>query len=381
MERYRLGFIVNPIAGMGGSVGLKGTDGELARRARALGARPVAAARAGRALQPLKTLQSKLTLLTCSGEMGENALREAGLDASVVYSTHHATSSAEDTRAAAAAIARRRPDLIVFVGGDGTARDLLQVTGAKIPLLGVPSGVKMHSAVFAASAMAAGQVARRFLLADDRESLLQQGEIMDRDSPLEDQSSRSPSLYGMVLVPRLSFLVPGAKASSRMTERAALEAAARRVADILHDQRISLIGPGSTMQMIKAELGIDGTALGIDAAANGECLGLDLNELSILQLIQGRPSRIVVGVVGGQGFLFGRGNQQLSPRVIREVGTDNLLIVSSLQKLAELPGRCLLVDTGDEELDDELAGFRRVIVSGVRTVMMPVRHGGGEAAT
>jgi predicted polyphosphate/ATP-dependent NAD kinase len=250
---------------------------------------------------------------------------------------------------------------------------LLQVVGRKTPLLGVPSGVKMHSAVFAATARAAGEVARNYLLTADRHSLLRDAEIMDREISSSGEIAMSPKIYGMVRTPQLSFLVPGAKSSSRFTEAAVLEGAVSRASEIIDDERISLIGPGSTMQAIKRRLGFEGTALGVDVVTNGRCLATDTSEQGILKMINDRPARIVISVVGGQGFLFGRGNQQLSARVIRKVGINNIVVVSSLEKLTALPGRCLLVDTGCEKLDDNLAGYMKILVGSDRTAIMPVK--------
>jgi predicted polyphosphate/ATP-dependent NAD kinase len=312
--------------------------------------------------------------------MGEHAVRDAGLRPDVVCRPGSGTTTADDTLAAADAILEHRPDLLLVVGGDGTARDVLAVVDARVPMLGVPSGVKMHSAVFAATPRAAGEVARRYLLADDRLGLLRDAEIMDREI-VDGEYSASPCLYGMVRTPQLGFLVPGAKASTRVSERAALEGAVLRARDIVADQRITLVGPGSTMRALKRSLGFDGTPLGVDAVRAGRCIALDLNERDILELIDEQPSRIVVSIVGGQGFLFGRGNQQLSARVLRKVGIDNIVVVSSLQKLTALAGHRLLVDTGDEQLDRDLAGHIAVIVSGARTVMMPVRNASLEVST
>lgn len=376
---HRLGLIINPIAGMGGSVGLKGTDGDLAAKAQAMGAAPVAGPRAVIALTQLSELRKELLVLTCSGDMGATAAETAGLNSRIVSAVGCAETTAEDTRTAANAILGHRPLLFLFVGGDGTARDVSEIVGKSIPILGVPSGVKMHSAVFAATARAAGEVARRYLLSDDRKSLLRDGEIMDRETLSTGGENLSPKLFGMVRTPQVTFLVPGAKSSSPVTERATLAGATHRASEIIDDERVSLIGPGSTMQALKRQLGFEGTPLGVDAVTDGRCLAKDVNEQGILELIGNRPARIVVSIIGGQGFLFGRGNQQLSARVISAVGTDNIVVVSSLEKLTTLFGNCLLVDTGDEDLDNSLAGHMPVIVSSVRTVMMPVRNASLEA--
>ena len=369
---YRLGLIVNPIAGMGGSVGLKGTDSELAAVARKLGAAPVAPERARKALSQLSGFGASLTVLTCVGEMGADAAAFAGLEPRVLATAADRDTIAADTQAGAIAIADSDPDLLLFVGGDGTARDVLEAVDRRVPVLGVPSGVKMHSAVFAATARAAGEIAARFLRARDRKSLLGDAEILDRDA--NGTGEASPRLYGIMRTPRSGFLVPGAKASSAVSEQAALDAAIARVVARMDDSRISLLGPGTTMQLAKRQIGFEGTLLGIDAVQHGSCLATDIGEREILRLL-GRHGcgRIVVSVVGGQGFLFGRGNQQLSASVIRRVGKANIDIVSSLEKLTALPWGCLLVDTGDEALDEELAGHLPVLVSGNRTAMMPIR--------
>ncbi len=379
MDRtQQLGLIVNPVAGMGGSVGLKGTDGELAARARAMGATPIAESRAVAALSQLASLCPDIEILTCPGAMGAAAAEQTDLKTRIVCNEAGEETSAEDTKAAARAILGLDVDLMLFVGGDGTARDILEVVGRELPVLGVPSGVKMHSAVFAATARAAGDVAGRFLRADDPESLLSEVEILDRVESGASGQDLSPTLFGVVKAPRLGMMVPGAKAWQPVAEPQVLAGAIERVADTLQDGRISLIGPGSTMQLLAKQLGFDGTLLGVDAARNGKLLARDLSEGRILDLIAGQPARIVVSIVGGQGFVFGRGNQQLGAGVISQVGKENMIIVSSLDKLARLPGNGLLVDTGDEDIDASLAGYLPVIVSNARTVMMPVKNASSE---
>jgi len=368
MAKKRIGLIVNPVAGMGGSVGLKGTDGDLAAAAKKLGALPIAESRTVTALSQLADIKHQLTVLTCSGEMGEEAARSAGIDPTIVARVANAATASADTVSATEKILQHDPELMLFVGGDGTARDVFGVVGDRLPVLGVPSGVKMHSAVFAATARAAGEVARRFLVHAHKNSLLHAAEIVDRDG-----DGKSLHIYGMARVPRISFLVPGAKTVEYISEQASLAGAIRRVAEIVADARISLIGPGSTMQALKQQLGFSGTALGVDAVSGGHCIASDLSEQGILELIEGRDTRIVVTVVGGQGYLFGRGNQQLGPRVIRATGAGNIVVVASLQKLTAIPGQQLLVDTGDEDLDRELAGYRQVMVGNRKTVVMPVK--------
>jgi predicted polyphosphate/ATP-dependent NAD kinase len=368
----RLALIVNPIAGMGGAVGLAGTDGRLADRARELGAVGIAGERALSALRALQGVDD-LTIETCSGAMGGGLAERAGLRHEVVVDVDVRSTSSADTRRAAAILRDRKVDLLLIVGGDGTARDVHEAVGRDLPVLGVPAGVKMHSAIFAATPRTAGEVARAFLMSTDRERLLQDAEVMDRETAEAREAPPSPRLYGLLRVPKVSFFVPHAKAASILSDERALEGAVQRVLRLVQDERISLLGPGMTVERIKRAVGCGGSPLAVAAASRGRCVAQDLSEAQILALIAGRQARLIAGVVGGQGFLFGRGNQQFSPSVIRAVGAENIVVVAAAEKLLALESGALLVDTGDEALDDSLAGFIPVIVSASRTLMFPVR--------
>ncbi|HKU15717.1 MAG TPA: NAD(+)/NADH kinase [Steroidobacteraceae bacterium] len=372
----RLALIVNPIAGMGGAVGLAGTDGARADQARALGATNVAGERA---LSALRALQGTDVIVeTCSGAMGAEIAERAGLRHEIVVDIAGNATTAADTRHAAATLRDRQVDLLLIVGGDGTARDVLDVVGREVAVLGVPAGVKMHSAIFAATARTAGEVARAFLTRPDPAAMLQNAEVMDREAGDTREAPPSPRLYGFLRVPKLSFFVPHAKAASILGDERALEGAVQRVTRLVRDERISLLGPGMTLERVKKSVGCGGSPLAVAAASGGRCLGQDMSETQLLDLVAGKPARLIVGVVGGQGFLFGRGNQQLSPRVIRAVGAENIVVVAAAEKLLALDAGALLVDTGDEALDDALAGFVSVIVSTNRTLVFPVKNAGRE---
>lgn len=372
----RLGLIVNPIAGMGGAVGLAGTDGERAERARELGA---TASAGERALSALRALQGVDVIVeTCSGAMGAAVAEEAGLRYEVVFDIDCKPTTAADTRLAAATLRERRVDLLLVVGGDGTARDVLEVVGRDVPVLGVPAGVKMHSAIFAATARTAGEVARAFLTSIAPEALLRDAEVMDREAGDAGETPPSPTLYGFLRVPKISFFVPHAKAASILSDERALEGAVQRLTRLVQDERISVLGPGMTLERVKKAVGCSGSPLAVAAISSGSCLGQDLNETQILAAVADKPARLIVGVVGGQGFLFGRGNQQLSPRVIRAVGMENIVVVAAAEKLLALESGALLVDTGDEALDDALAGFVSVVVGANRTLVFPVKNAGRE---
>lgn len=338
---------------MGGAVGLKGSDG-LVAHARELGAQEVAAQRAVRALEALREIAKGIEILTAGNSMGETALQTSRLDHEVVFRPTNQETSAEDTQRAAATMVERGIDLLLFAGGDGTARDVLQAVGDRIPVLGIPAGVKMHSAVFAITARHAGDVARRFL-SGDSSIVVESAEVMDRENV--GSGPASPRLYGFVRTPRAPLLVQHAKMAMRSSDEADLEAACAHITNLARDDTLSIIGPGTTTRMIKRRLGFEGTLDGVDLVAEGRLLASDCGEQQILEAMNGRRARIIVGVIGGQGYLFGRGNQQISADVIRRVGRENIVVLASRSKLLSLSDGCLFVDTGDSELDQMLAGY------------------------
>jgi predicted polyphosphate/ATP-dependent NAD kinase len=357
----RLGLIVNPIAGMGGGVGLKGTDSaEALRRARELGAKPRSADRARMALQPIVArVGGQLELLTAPGAMGEEVARGLGIEPTVIGIAHRGETGPADTHAAALAIAEAGVDLLLFAGGDGTARDVCAAIGDRVPALGIPTGVKMHSAVYATSPRAAGEAAIRFLAAGSPAT--REAEVMDIDEEAFRGGRVSARLYGMLRVPDLPSLVQHLKSGSAGSDAAALAGIADDMIERMRDGALYLIGPGTTTRAIVERMGGTKTLLGVDLYCRGELIVADATERQILAQLDGPPARIVVTPIGGQGFLFGRGNQQLSAEVIRRVGKQNVIVVSTLEKIAGLRGDPLLVDTGDAALDAELAGYIRVV--------------------
>lgn len=361
----RVGLIVNPHAGLGGPFALKGSDGELAERALAAGGTPMAAHRAARALAGVEGL----TLLTASGSMGESAARAAGQTPAIVHEVGNRT-SATDTAAAARRLCDAGVDLLLFAGGDGTARDLLGHTG-EVPVLGVPAGVKMHSAVFATSPAAAAAVLHD--LASGRPLATQPAEIIDRGE------SGAPVLHGLLPAPR-SPRRQAAKAIGSVGADPDLASACIHTAHELADCPLVIIGPGATMLAVKQALAGDGTLLGVDAYAHGRLLARDADEATLWQLVNGaahpETTRLVLGVIGGQGFLLGRGNQQISARILARITAANaaggLTVLASADKLATLDGGRLLVDSGDEGLDRQLAGHVAVRTGPRRRMVMTV---------
>jgi predicted polyphosphate/ATP-dependent NAD kinase len=291
--------------------------------------------------------------------MGEDVARAAGFAPHVLYTPSAEGTGAVDTRAAAAAMTEAGVDLILFAGGDGTARDILAAKGARIPMLGIPAGVKMHSAVFATSPRNAGHLAALHL-ARDPSAAVREAEVMDLDEEAIRHDRISARLHGYALSPYERRLSQNAKAGARPGEEAVLDAVARKTAAKMRADCLYVLGPGTTTRRVANALHLPSTLLGVDAVLNGQLVGRDLDERGVLRLMEGRETFLVVGILGGQGSLFGRGNQQISADVIRRAGRENIIVIAALEKLIALEGRPLRVDTGDAEIDAMLTGYLRV---------------------
>ena len=364
----KLGLIINPIAGMGGRVGLKGTDGEeVYRRALSLGAMPEAQRRAEATLSVIARRMPQLSLLTCKGAMGEGVARRCGMSPILVngLTEPQERTTAADTCRAVKEMQQLGVDLLLFAGGDGTARDICEAlhsatdSPGSIPVLGIPAGVKMHSGVFALTSHRAGEIAVRFLQGESTEIV--EAEVMDIDEDAFRSGRVTAALHGYLSTPQDSDGVQFTKSgSAAQDDNAAIDIARQIIADMASDT-LYIIGPGTTTAAIPEALGISNTLLGVDVVLNGELLASDATESDLLRLTDGKRAKIIVSVIGGQGYIFGRGNQQISPRLIRRVGKDSIIIVATRQKLLQLHGRPLLVDTGDPTLDEELSGYVKVV--------------------
>jgi predicted polyphosphate/ATP-dependent NAD kinase len=372
----RLGLIVNPVAGIGGRVGLKGSDGtEIQKKARELGAVPEALNRAAEALERVRPVDD-LQIITYPGEMGEDAARASGFAPTVIGSIRRGETTAEDTRKAAQDMQRLEVDLVLFAGGDGTARDIADEyirysaigEGSDVAdgyirrirlVLGIPAGVKIHSAVFATNPRSAGDLA--LLVLQGRALRRREAEVMDIDEEAFRQGIVAARLYGYLNIPFQRRLVQGLKAASDPGEKVAAEAIAWEVVDGMDGETLTIIGPGTTTRAIASRLGLPKTLLGVDVVRGRELVAADANESQLLALVAAQCARIVVTPIGGQGYIFGRGNQQISPRVIRKVGKEHVIVVSTAAKIQALGGRPLLVDTGDREVDRMLSGYVRVV--------------------
>ncbi len=355
----KLGLIVNPIAGIGGRVGLKGSDGAvIQRRALALGARPEAASRTADALERLAPLKETLELITYPAEMGEEVARLCGWSPTVIGSISLGKTTAEDTRQAAAEMLELGVDLLLFAGGDGTARDVYGVIGERVPALGIPAGVKIHSAVFGASPRTTGELASGFL--QGRVQSLQPAEVMDIDEDAFRRGEVAAQLHGYLRIPYRRRFLQAAKSASPAGESTSLHGIAAEAVGRMKAGWHTVLGPGTTMRAITDRLGLEKTLLGVDVVQDGRLVAADANEAELLALLEDHPAQVVVTPIGGQGYLFGRGNQQISWRVIQAVGRPNIMVVSTPDKIHSLGGRPLWVDTGSRAVDESLCGYIRV---------------------
>jgi predicted polyphosphate/ATP-dependent NAD kinase len=361
----RLGFVVNPFAGIGGSVALKGSDGEaIVEQALARGASLTAEARASVALQEisLETASSEVEIFTAAGAMGENVLRSHKLSCNVLY-TAAEHSSAADTKNVVRLFIEQGVDLIIFAGGDGTARDVLDVLSTElqstVPVVGIPAGVKIHSAVYAVTPKQAGELIN--LLLSGEPMSLHEARVMDLDEDAFREGNVNARCYGYLSVPVDDTRMQLIKQGSLNHHEIAVQDIAADIIETMVPDVYYLIGSGSTTAEIMNQLSLPNTLLGIDIIYNGELIASDVDEQTILKVIDEQPAKIVVTVIGGQGHVFGRGNQQLSARVIRQVGLENIIIVATNNKLRSLDKRPMISDTGDSELDKQLAGLYPVV--------------------
>lgn len=369
--RFRLGVVVNPFAGIGGAVALKGSDGAAIReKALAQGAEQKAAEKMCRALMQLQGTDN-LLVFTASGEMGMDSCQQAGLSAEVVYSPQTAQTEAEHTQQAARAMVKKRIDLLLFAGGDGTARNLYDELSTEQVVLGVPAGVKIHSGVYAVTPSAAGKVALKMA----RGELVSEfdAEVRDIDEDAFRQGNVTAKYYGEMRVPRELEYIQAVKMGGKEHEELVLDDIAAYISEMIEqdDETCYVMGSGSTVAAIMDALNLDNTLLGVDVIRAGRVIGSDVSAKTLLEITDGQPVKLIVTLIGGQGHILGRGNQQLSPAFIKRLGKQNMLIVATKQKLQALEGRPLRFDSGDDALDEALSGSVQVITGYQDKVLYP----------
>jgi len=366
-NKFILGLIINPISGMGGSVGLKGTDGkEILKRAIELGAKPNALNRTKELLQELTSIQSKLKFFTCPGTMGEIVLKEMEFDYETInHPQYENVKAIFDTTANHTKIAAEimkdieELQLILFVGGDGTARDIVSAINKNKPCLGIPSGVKIYSSVFSINPKSASSIVMQYLW---EEAALKESEVLDIDEEEYRKGNLVSKLYGYLLTPFNPEFSQLSKMGTPDSDLNNQERIAKRIIEQLEDDIVYLLGPGTTTKAITNALNQEKTVLGIDLMLNKQIVASDLNEQQILSYIEGKKTKIIVSLIGRQGFLFGRGNLQITPHILKKVGAKNIIIISTKFKLQNIPHQILRLDTRDPKLDEEMRGFYKVLV-------------------
>ena len=360
---FRLGLVINPVAGSGGSVALKGSDG-MVQRAQQLGALPLAQVRTRSALENLQAINDQFQVYAAAHDMGEFVCRDLGFNVTVVSQNAAGETAAIDTENAVTALLQQGIDLLVFAGGDGTARNVfnaMMLCDAKqrVPVLGIPAGCKIHSAVYAVTPQHAGELL--YKLIRGRPLLVQEASVMDIDEEAFRQDIVKARRYGTLNVPAENEYMQGTKEGGVSNQEIILQDIAAYIVETMEDDVLYFIGSGRTPLAVMDALQLESTLLGIDAVLNRNLIAKDLNEKKLVELMAAHPVKIVITIIGGQGHLFGRGNQQFSPAVIRAVGFKNILIIATPDKLHALNGRPIRVDTGDAALDKSLVGMTQVI--------------------
>lgn len=370
-HRLRIGLVMNPLAGIGGSVALKGSDGEeIVSRALALGAKSHVAERVRSCLEALDDNVEAAEWLTVGGKMGAALLNEMGIEHRVVFEPDRDVTTAADTCAAVEAFQREAVDLVLFAGGDGTARDICGVVHDDQVVLGIPCGVKMHSGVFTNTPTAAARILEA-MIAGELVTVMQ-AEVRDLDEDAFREGVVKTKFHGEMWVPEELRYLQQVKSGGREVEELVLQEIAADVIDKMEPGVSYFIGSGSTTVPINESLGLDYTLLGVDVIRDGELLLADAREDDLLEFAEAGPCHVIVTIIGGQGHIFGRGNQQLSAGVLKVVGLSNMTVIATKTKLEALEGRPLQVDTGDAEVDAALSGMIRVVTGYEDAVLYPV---------
>lgn len=372
-NRLRLGLVVNPMAGIGGPAGLKGSDDRiLVDQALERGAEKRAAGRVVRCLERLMELSpNAVQLFTADGVMGKEYADAASISAQIVYQPS-ANTSAEDTRNAVTALIEVHIDMLLFVGGDGTARDVCAVIEDRVPVLGIPSGVKMHSGVFAISPEAAAEVVNAAVHADLVDLRLQ--EVRDIDEAAFREGVVKSRYFGEMKVPEFGHFVQGTKNGGREVEALVLDDIAADLRERMEPDTLYLVGAGTTPKALMDELGLENSLLGVDAVLDEELVAKDQSATQLEALVAEHegPVAVILSITGGQGSLIGRGNQQLSPAVLRRAGRDNIWVLATKTKIRELDGRPLLMDSNDVQLDREWSGYIEVTTGYHDRILYPL---------
>lgn len=370
---FRLGVIINPYAGLGGTVALKGSDGKDTRNeALKRGALPRAMERMQRALQLLLPRQDDIHIYCFSGEMGEVSVAPLGFEYTVVGDPITEETRAEDTRAAAQKLLQTGVDIIIFAGGDGTARIIADAIDTRQPVLGVPCGVKMHSGVYAITPEAAGKIL--LSLMQGKLLVVSEQAVKDIDEDAFRAGQVRAKFYGSLLVPEEPMFLQQVKNSGAQVDEMAQIDIAHDVIENLQEDTLYIVGPGSTTHVLLEELGLQGTLLGVDVLLNRKLIAIDVTAQEIREYLDQHegPIKIIITAIGGQGHIIGRGNQQLTPDILWRAGKENLWVIATREKIIGLERRPLLIDSHDPLLDQAFSGFIQVTTGYRERVLYPV---------
>jgi len=362
MKALKLGLIINPIAGIGGPTGLKGSDGvETVGEAFSRGGIKRIYERVEIVLSALGSFSDKIELHTIPGPMGAELCEKLGWIIQVHEMAVPMETTSSHTREAVRLLQDANLDLLIFAGGDGTARDVLEDLKESQSILGIPGGVKMHSGVFANNPMGAAKIIIRMIKGELLN--LMKAEVRDIDEDAFRLGIVRSQYFGECWVPEEVQHIQAVKSGSANVDEVIIEDIAAAVIEDMISDCYYLIGSGSTCAAVMNQLEIENTLLGVDVIFNNQSVLVDAHEKQLFEFCSAQLGKakfkILITVIGGQGHIFGRGNQQLSPRLLRIIGLENIDIIASEEKLGAIHNR-LLVDTGDKYLDESLAGYRRV---------------------
>ena len=372
---YKLGLVINPFAGIGGRVGLKGSDGDdIREQALSLGAKKLANQKALNCFKQFESDYSKIEVFTVSGEMGETLCQELAIKHQVLVQASN-PSSDTDTKKAVEVLQSIELDLLLFVGGDGTARNIFEVYNEQQTVLGIPAGVKIHSGVYAISAEAAGLLTNDLI--NGKMLSLVEADVVDLDEDAFRKGKVKARKFGYLQIPASLQYIQAVKHGNVEIEDLVLDDIAAEIIESMDDDTYYVIGSGTTCAAIMRKLNCDNTLLGSDILFKEKLVASDAVEKDLLNLIKqcelnNKKVEFVLTVIGGQGHILGRGNHQISPNVIKQIGWKHIKIISTKSKLNALNGRPLLVDTGDLELDHQLSGSKKVITGYRDYVLYPV---------
>ena len=372
-RKFKLGLVINPYAGIGGALALKGSDGaEIREKALAAGAEKLALKKVEQALLECASLFDAVEVFTAADEMGANVVAKLGLQYHSVYTAKDSQSEAIDTTTAVQAILAKNVDLLLFAGGDGTARNVYEVVGDSCPVVGVPAGCKIHSGVYAITPRAAGKVIAE-VIKGELVSLMV-AEVKDIDEDAFRQGKVIARHYGEMMVPEELQYIQAVKMGGKESDELVLADIAAQVIDIMDDEPETLfvMGSGSTVDNIMNELGLPNTLLGVDLVQNQHLVASDLDATALLDLTKDKPTKLVITLIGGQGHIFGRGNQQLSPELIARVKKQNIIVVATKTKIEALNGKPLICDSGNTIVDKQLAGPIPIVTGYRDRVLYPV---------